>query len=89
MCFFPFLAIRPVKVLGILCMIDEGECGWKVVVIDVDDKWAPFMNNISDVEEQLSGILSAIGEWYYMYKIPDGTQRVWIARALHGQGVCK
>jgi hypothetical protein len=46
-------------------------------------------NNISDVEEQLSGMLSAIGEWYHTYKIPDGTQRVWIARALHGQGVCK
>jgi hypothetical protein len=53
-------------------MIDEGECDWKVVVIDADDKWAPFMNNISDVEEQLSGMLSAIREWYCTYKIPNG-----------------
>jgi inorganic pyrophosphatase len=53
-------------------MIDEGECDWKVVVIDAEDKWAPFVNDISDVEEQLPGMLSAIREWYRTYKIPDG-----------------
>lgn len=65
-------AIRPVKVLGILCMIDEGECDWKVVVIDAEDKWAPFLNDIDDVEEQMPGMLNAIREWYRTYKIPDG-----------------
>lgn len=52
--------VRPVKVLGVLLMIDEGECDWKVVVIDADDKWAPFMNDIADVEEQLPGMLDAM-----------------------------
>jgi inorganic pyrophosphatase len=61
-----------VKVLGIICMIDEGECDWKVVVIDAEDKWAPFINDIDDVEEQLPGMLTAIREWYRTYKIPDG-----------------
>lgn len=64
--------IRPVKVLGIICMIDEGECDWKVVVIDSEDKWAPFLNDIDDVEKELPGMLSAIREWYRTYKIPDG-----------------
>lgn len=64
--------VRPVKVLGILCMIDEGECDWKVVVIDAEDKWAPFLNDIEDVEEQLPGMLNSIREWYRTYKIPDG-----------------
>ena len=64
--------VRPVKVLGILCMIDEGECDWKVIVIDAADKWAPFLNDINDVEEQLPGQLDAIREWYRTYKIPDG-----------------
>ncbi|EEC50570.1 predicted protein [Phaeodactylum tricornutum CCAP 1055/1] len=64
--------VRPVKVLGVLCMIDEGECDWKVVVVDADDKWAPFLNDINDVEEQLPGLLDAIREWYRTYKIPDG-----------------
>ena len=53
-------------------MIDEGECDWKVIVIDAEDKWAPFINDIDDVEEQLPGMLGAIREWYRTYKIPDG-----------------
>mmetsp|Transcript_17481 Transcript_17481/g.25252 ORF Transcript_17481/g.25252 Transcript_17481/m.25252 type:complete len:311 (+) Transcript_17481:104-1036(+) len=65
-------AVRPVKVLGILCMIDEGECDWKVVVIDAEDKWAPYLNDIDDVEKEMPGMLSAIREWYRTYKIPDG-----------------
>ncbi len=53
-------------------MIDEGEADWKLITIDKDDKWAPFINNINDVEEQLPGMLDAIREWYRTYKIPDG-----------------
>eukprot|EP00548_Thalassiothrix_antarctica_P005055 CAMPEP_0194135136 /NCGR_PEP_ID=MMETSP0152-20130528/5219_1 /TAXON_ID=1049557 /ORGANISM="Thalassiothrix antarctica, Strain L6-D1" /LENGTH=316 /DNA_ID=CAMNT_0038831205 /DNA_START=19 /DNA_END=969 /DNA_ORIENTATION=+ len=65
-------AIRAVKVLGILCMIDEGEADWKVVTIDADDKWAPYLNDIEDVERELPGTLDAIREWFRTYKIPDG-----------------
>ena len=65
-------SVRPVKVLGVLCMIDEGEADWKVVVIDADDKWAPFLNDIEDVERELPGTLDAIREWFRTYKIPDG-----------------
>jgi inorganic pyrophosphatase len=68
----PSGSVRPVKVLGVLCMIDEGEADWKIVVIDADDKWAPFINDIEDVEEQLPGMLDAIREWFRTYKIPDG-----------------
>lgn len=64
--------IRPVKVLGVLLMIDEGECDWKVVVIDAEDKWAPFLNDIDDVEREIPGLLDSIREWYRTYKIPDG-----------------
>lgn len=60
------------KVLGVLLMIDEGECDWKVIAIDAADKWAPFVDDIQDVEEQLPGMLDAIREWYRTYKIPDG-----------------
>eukprot|EP00591_Stephanopyxis_turris_P011972 CAMPEP_0195516720 /NCGR_PEP_ID=MMETSP0794_2-20130614/8300_1 /TAXON_ID=515487 /ORGANISM="Stephanopyxis turris, Strain CCMP 815" /LENGTH=290 /DNA_ID=CAMNT_0040645381 /DNA_START=51 /DNA_END=923 /DNA_ORIENTATION=- len=64
--------IRPVKILGILCMIDEGEADWKLVVIDAEDKWAPFLNDIADVDKHLPGQLDAIREWFRTYKIPDG-----------------
>lgn len=68
----PCGAVRPVKILGVLCMIDEGEADWKVVTIDATDKWAPFLNDIEDVEEQMPGMLDAIREWFRTYKIPDG-----------------
>jgi len=64
--------IRPVKILGVLCMIDDGEADWKVVTIDAEDKWAPFLNDIEDVEQHLPGTLNAIREWWRTYKIPDG-----------------
>jgi len=64
--------VRPVKVLGILCMIDEGEADWKIVAIDAEDKWAPYLNDIEDVERELPGTLNAIREWFRTYKIPDG-----------------
>jgi len=64
--------VRPVKVLGVLCMIDEGEADWKVITIDAEDKWAPFLNDIEDVDEQMPGMLDAIREWFRTYKIPDG-----------------
>jgi len=64
--------IRPVKILGILCMIDDGEADWKVVTIDAEDKWAPLLNDIHDVEKHLPGQLNAIREWFRTYKIPDG-----------------
>lgn len=64
--------VRPVKILGVLCMIDEGEADWKIVTIDAEDKWAPFLNDIDDVAELLPGTLDAIREWFRTYKIPDG-----------------
>lgn len=64
--------VRPVKVLGILCMIDEGEADWKVVVIDREDPWADKLKDIDDVQRQIPGLLDAIREWFRTYKIPDG-----------------
>lgn len=61
--------VRPVKVLGVLLMIDEGECDWKVVVVDAEDKWASFLNDIEDVDREMPGMLSAIREWYRTYKV--------------------
>jgi len=64
--------VRPVKVLGILCMIDEGEADWKVVVIDREDPWAEKLKDIDDVHKMIPGLLDAIREWFRTYKIPDG-----------------
>ena len=68
----PTGVVRPVKVLGILCMIDEGEADWKVVAIDREDPWAEKLSDIDDVETMIPGALHAIREWFRTYKIPDG-----------------
>ena len=68
----PTGAVRPVKVLGILSMIDEGEADWKVVAIDRTDPWADALHDIKNVEDKVPGILDSIREWFRTYKIPDG-----------------
>lgn len=68
----PTGGIRVVKVLGILCMIDEGEADWKVITIDVNDHWAPLLNDINDVEEHIPGLIDSIREWFRNYKVADG-----------------
>ena len=64
--------IRPVKVLGVLAMIDDDETDWKIVAIDAEDRWAEELNDVADVERLLPGTVSLIREWFRTYKIPDG-----------------
>jgi len=64
--------ITSVKILGCLCLIDEGEADWKMIAISLTDPWAPVLNDVSDVEEKLPGTISAIREWFRTYKVPDG-----------------
>lgn len=64
--------VRPVKVLGVLCVLDQGRTGWKIVAIDREDKWAPVLHDIGDVEAQLPGTLDIIREWFRVYTIPEG-----------------
>ena len=42
--------ICAVKILGTLCLIDEGEADWKLISICADDPWAPFLNDVTDLE---------------------------------------
>jgi inorganic pyrophosphatase len=69
--------IAPVKVLGILAMIDKGEVDWKVIAIRIgatvtngegEIKLAEKINDIGDVPTE---VLSGIREWFRWYKTPD------------------
>lgn len=64
--------IRATKVLGVICMIDEDEADWKLIVIDVTDPWAAELNDISDVDRLLPGTLNQIREWWRTYKVAEG-----------------
>ena len=62
--------VAPIKILGTLCLIDEGEADWKMIGIHVADPWAPLLNDVEDVEERLPGTIASIREWFRTYKIP-------------------
>ncbi|KAF9764811.1 Inorganic pyrophosphatase [Nosema granulosis] len=60
------------KVLGCLALIDDGECDWKIVVIDTKDRNASSINDIEDVEKFFPGLLADTFKWFKVYKLPDG-----------------
>jgi len=60
--------VKPVKPLGVLAMIDDGELDWKVLAIAIDDPLASEYNDIDDVPE---AIKAGIREWFRWYKSPD------------------
>jgi inorganic pyrophosphatase len=64
--------VSKVKVLGVLAMIDSGELDWKIIAISSDDPMAAELNDIADVEEKMTGVVSGIREWFRWYKTPDG-----------------
>jgi len=65
-------AVEPVKVLGVLAMIDDGELDWKVIAIRKADPLAAELNDIADVEKKCPGVVTGIREWFRWYKTPDG-----------------
>lgn len=65
-------SVIQVKILGVMCLVDEGETDWKVICIDVTDPLAEQLNDIDDVEKHMPGFIKASREWFTIYKIPDG-----------------
>lgn len=65
-------SVIPVKILGAIALIDEGETDWKVIAIDINDPLAEKVNDVPDVEKYFPGLLRATVEWFKIYKVPDG-----------------
>lgn len=65
-------SVVPVKVLGVLALIDFSETDWKLIVIKADDPLADKLNDIADVQNLMPGLLDATRQWFEIYKIPDG-----------------
>jgi len=64
--------IYPVKILGVIALVDEGETDWKLITISVNDPLAERLNDIQDIEQYMPGFLDATREWFRIYKIPAG-----------------
>ena len=65
-------SFTPVKVLGVLSMLDDGELDWKVLAIAASDPHADKINDVDDVEKYYPGTVSGVREWFRWYKTPDG-----------------
>lgn len=61
-------SVVPVKPLGVIAMIDDGELDWKVLAVSVDDPLAQEYNDIDDVP---AAVKDGVREWFRWYKTPD------------------
>jgi len=65
-------AVYPVKVLGTLALLDEGETDWKILAVNAADEKAALVNDIGDVEAHYPGIVDEVREWFRVYKTAEG-----------------
>jgi inorganic pyrophosphatase len=68
----PTGAVVPVKPLGALAMIDEGELDWKIIALSVADPLANEIHDLEHLEAMCPEVISGIREWFRWYKTPDG-----------------
>ncbi|CAI5716644.1 unnamed protein product [Peronospora destructor] len=64
-------SIVQVKILGVLALIDDNETDWKVICINVEDHYAPLINDVADIEAHMPGCITAIHDWLQDYKLPQ------------------
>lgn len=65
-------AIAPIKVLGVLVLIDDGETDYKLIAISSADPKASLLNDVEDVEKHMPGTVHALREYFRDYKKSAG-----------------
>lgn len=61
-----------VKILGSLCLVDQGELDWKILCINTADPLYSQINEPSEIENYFPGRVQAIIEWLENIKVFDG-----------------
>ena len=80
-------AVRAVKVLGCLALIDQGETDWKVLAIDARDPRAHRVRSVADwAAEHGPRELDRVRDWFRWYKTADGGRENTFAFAGEYQG---
>mmetsp|Transcript_14140 Transcript_14140/g.26595 ORF Transcript_14140/g.26595 Transcript_14140/m.26595 type:complete len:244 (-) Transcript_14140:4240-4971(-) len=67
--------VLDVKVIGAMCLIDQGEADWKLLCIDIQSPLAAQLSSPADVEKVFPGRLKALQTWYEEIKTYDGKPR--------------
>ena len=68
----PMGAVVPVRVLGLLKLIDEGETDHKIIAINSNDVNFDRIHSMSDLETYYPGIKAKLVDWLINYKTSDG-----------------
>jgi len=64
--------VLPVRVLGVLAMIDSDETDWKVIVMDAAEAKAEGINTMEDLNAKRPGLADAVRRFFRVYKVPSG-----------------
>jgi inorganic pyrophosphatase len=65
-------AVLPVKVVGALALVDDGELDWKILTLAAEDERASRINGPKELEQEMPGEIARVHEWFRDYKKPDG-----------------
>jgi len=65
-------SVLPVKIFGILGLIDGGETDWKVIVMNATEADERGINTLDDLKEEYPGILETVRKFFRVYKVPAG-----------------
>jgi len=65
-------SVLPVRVLGVLAMIDSDETDWKVIVMDAAEAKAEGINTMEDLNAKRPGLSDAVRRFFRVYKVPSG-----------------
>ena len=65
-------SVLDVKVLGALCLIDQGQLDWKILCVNKIDPLSKKLHGPLDVEKFMPGKIDAIVNWLENIKVFDG-----------------
>ena len=63
---------RTIKVLGSLCLLDQGELDWKIIGINSEEAKKHSIRNVEDYHRVNPGAIKEIENWFRTYKIFEG-----------------
>lgn len=77
-----------VKIIGGLCLVDQGEIDWKILSINANDPLAAKLNNPKDLELVFPHLTSSIIDWFEHIKVFDGKGKNRVELPLIGPDEC-
>ncbi|KAI9910141.1 hypothetical protein PsorP6_010807 [Peronosclerospora sorghi] len=68
----PMGSVTPVKILGSLALVDQGEVDHKILALALADERSREIQSVADFQRLQPGVLDALVDWLKQYKVPEG-----------------